>query len=222
MTELSAPPKTLHVFLADDHPIVLAGVKAIVGAAEGMTIVGSACDGRSALRLATELKPDIVILDISMPGLNGTKVAEQLRDACPETRILALTVHEDKGYLRQLLVSGVAGYVLKRSASEELVRAIRAVAAGGVYLDPAIAGKVLGGGPQKIDLPFLEGADLSEREVEVLRLTAAGHSQKAVAAELRLGVKTVETYKARGMDKLGFESRVQLLRYALNKGWLDE
>jgi DNA-binding NarL/FixJ family response regulator len=209
------------VFLADDHPIVLAGVKAIVGAAEGMTIVGDACDGRSALKLATELKPDIVILDISMPGLNGTKVAEQLRDACPDTKILALTVHEDKGYLRQLLVSGVAGYVLKRSAGDELVRAIRAVVAGGVYLDPAIAGKVLGGGPQKADGPFLE-ADLSERELEVLRLTAAGHSQKAVASELRLGVKTVETYKARGMDKLGFESRVQLLRYALNKGWLDD
>jgi len=222
MSDVHSPPKTLRVFLADDHPIVLAGVKAIVGAAEGMTIVGDACDGRSALKLATELKPDIVILDISLPGLNGAKVAEQLRDNCPETKVLALTVHEDKGYLRQLLASGVAGYVLKRSAGEELVRAIRAVAAGGVYLDPAIAGKVLGGGPQKVDVPFLDVADLSEREAEVLRLTAAGHSQKAVAAELRLGVKTVETYKARGMDKLGFESRVQLLRYALNKGWLDD
>ncbi|ACK50959.1 two component transcriptional regulator, LuxR family [Methylocella silvestris BL2] len=220
---LAAAPISLRVFLADDHPVVLAGVKALIGADPEMTIVGDACDGRSALSLATELKPDIVILDISMPGLNGTKVAELLRAACPQSKILALTVHEDRGYLRQLLELGVAGYVLKRSAAEELIRAIRAVAAGGIYLDPAIAGKVLGGIPQKATVVALSAiADLSERETEVLRLTAGGHSHKAVAAELRISVKSVETYKARAMEKLGFDSRVQLVRYAAGKGWLGE
>jgi DNA-binding NarL/FixJ family response regulator len=222
MTQTAPSAPTLRVFLADDHPIVLAGVKALVDDADGMTIVGDACDGRSALTLATELKPDIVVLDISMPGLSGTKVADLLRVACPNSKILALTVHEDRGYLRQLLELGVAGYVLKRSATHELVRAIRAVAAGGVYLDPAIAGKLLGGNPQRVDLPFGDVADLSERETEVLKLTAAGHSNKAVAAELRVSMKSVETYKARGMEKLGFDSRVQLVRYALSKGWLGD
>lgn len=222
MTEEIASSRQLRVFLADDHPVVLAGIKALIGAAEGMAVVGDACDGRSALNLATELKPDIVVLDISMPGLNGTKVADLLRAASPASKILALTVHEDKGYLRQLLGLGVAGYVLKRSAGEELVRAIRAVAAGGIYLDPAIAGKLLGGSPQKIDAVAGDGGDLSERETEVLRLTAAGYSQKAVAAELRVSLKTVETYKSRGMSKLGFETRVQLIRFAMHKGWLDD
>jgi DNA-binding NarL/FixJ family response regulator len=211
----------LRVFLADDHPVVLAGIKALIGAADGMSIIGDACDGRSAFNQASELKPDIVILDISMPGLNGTDVAALLRSRCPNIKILALTVHEDRGYLRQLLQLGAAGYVLKRSAGEELVRAVRAVAAGGVYIDPAIAGKLLGRATQRADVVLGDDADLSERETEVLRLTAAGHSHKAMAAELRVSVKSVETYKSRGMDKLGFKSRVQLVRYALSKGWLD-
>jgi DNA-binding NarL/FixJ family response regulator len=209
------------VFLADDHPVVLAGVKALVSAAEGMIVVGVASEGRSALRLASEMKPDIVVLDISMPGLSGPRIAELLRDASPDTKILALTVHEDKAYLRPLLDLGVAGYVLKRSAGEELVRAIRIVAAGGVYIDPAIAGKMLGGNSPKSDVAFGGGADLSERETEVLKLTAAGYSNKAIADALCVGVKSVETYKARGMEKLGFESRVQLVRYASSKGWLE-
>jgi len=211
----------LRVFLADDHPIVLAGVKALIGAAEGLQVVGEARDGRSALSGATELQPDIVVLDISMPGCNGMKVAEMLRGACPKSKILALTVHEDKGYLRQLLKLGVAGYVLKRSASEELVRAVRAVASGGIYIDPAVAPKLLNTGSQKVDAVIGEGADLSEREAEVLRLTAVGHSHKAIAGELRVSVKSVETYKARGMSKLGFESRVQLVRYAVSQSRLD-
>lgn len=211
----------LRVFLADDHPVVLAGVKALVVAAEELAVIGEASDGRTALKMAAALNPDVAVIDISMPGLSGPKLAEQLRLACPNCKILALTVHEDRGYLRQLLEVGVVGYVVKRSATEELIRAIRIVAAGGVYLDPSIAGKVLGSnhpsGPR-----LLSGAvaELSEREIDVLKLTAAGHSNKAVAAQLEIGVKTVETYKARAMEKLGFETRVELVRYALSKGWL--
>lgn len=213
----------LRIFLADDHPVVLAGVKALVVAAEELAVIGEASDGRTALKMATALNPDVAVIDISMPGLSGPKLAEQLRLACPNCKILALTVHEDRGYLRQLLEIGVVGYVVKRSASEELIRAIRVVAAGGVYLDPLIAGRVLGtnslSGPRQFSAAV---GELSEREIDVLKLTAAGHSNKAVAAQLEIGVKTVETYKARAMEKLGFETRVELVRYALSKGWLGD
>ena len=223
MTGDPQAPSAIRVFLADDHPIVLAGIRALVHADSALEVVGEAADGRTALRLATELKPDIVILDISMPGLNGVKVAELLRSACPNCKILALTVHEDRGYLRQLLELGIAGYMLKRTAAEELVRAIRAVAKGGVYLDPAVAGKVMDVTPPRATrTDSQEIVDLSEREVEVLRLTASGHSNKAMAGELRIGLKTVETYKARAMEKLGFQTRVELVRYAVSKGWLSD
>lgn len=212
----------LRVLLADDHPIVLEGVKALVTADPGMEVVGEARDGVTAMRLATELMPDIAILDISMPGLNGVKVAEMLRTACPDCKVLILTVHEDSSYMRQLLEIGIAGYVLKRSASDELIRAIVAIAAGGLYLDPAIAGKaIIVGTPRSADPVTANPADLSSREIEVLRLTASGHSNKSMAAELLISVKTVETYKARAMDKLGFKTRVELVRYVMSRGWLD-
>ena len=221
MTPVSQANPALRVLLADDHPIVLAGIKALVTSDAALEVVGEAADGRTALRLATELKPDILILDISMPGLNGVKVAELLRTACPKCKILALTVHEDRGYLRQLLELGIAGYMLKRSAAEELVRAIRAVAKGGLYLDPAVAGKVMGITPPRTTrTDSALAADLSDREIEVLRLAASGHSNKSMAIQLRIGVKTVETYKARAMEKLGFQTRVELVRYAVSKGWL--
>ena len=219
-----ASPAPLRVFLADDHPVVLAGVKALITADDGLEVVGEAADGKTALRLATELNPDIMVLDISMPSLNGVKVAQMLRAACPGCKILALTVHEDRGYLRQLLELGVAGYMLKRSAAEDLVRAIRAIASGGLYLDPAVAGKAIGGatGLRMGGANTSENADLSEREIDVLRLTASGHSNKSTAQELRIGVKTVETYKARAMEKLGFRTRVELMRYAVSRGWLED
>ncbi len=212
----------LRVFLADDHPIVLDGVKALVMAEPGLTVVGEARDGDTALRMASDLKPDIAILDISMPGLNGVRVAEQLRTNCPKCKVLVLTVHEDRSYLRQLLELGIAGYVLKRSASDELIRAIGAIASGGLYLDPAIAGKAVGAGAARtVETATGRTVDLSDREIEVLRLTASGHSNKSVAAELGVAVKTVETYRARAMEKLGFKTRVELVRYVVSRGWLN-
>src|SRR5690242_7822126 len=130
--------------MVDDHPIVLAGLKALVGAEPDLTIVGEARDGRTALRLAQQLVPDVVVLDISLPEMNGVELAAALRNEVSACRILVLTVHEERAYLRQLLELGVGGYLLKRSAADELPRAIHAVAAGGTYLDPAIAGKVVG------------------------------------------------------------------------------
>jgi DNA-binding NarL/FixJ family response regulator len=212
----------LRVFLADDHAVVREGLKALVNAQVGMAVCGEAGDGLTACQQVERLLPDVVVMDVSMPELNGARAAERLKQACPQVKVLALTVHEDKGYLRRLLEAGAAGYVLKRAAAEELVHAIRTVAAGGVYLDPAVAGKVVGGfvRPAPSSGPA-RGGELSEREEEVVRLTAAGHSNKEIAARLELSVKTVETYKARSLEKLGLRTRADLVRYALQRGWLE-
>ncbi len=225
MTAMTARPASpLRVFLADDHPLVLEGIKSFLFADDGLELVGEARDGLTALRLAVDLKPDVAILDLSMPGLNGIEVAGRLLDACPQCRVLILTVHEDAAYLRQLLDLGVAGYVLKRSATEELRRAVRAVAAGGIYLDPAIAARAIGrpAARQHADRDMKETPHLSPREIDVLRLTAIGHSNKSIANTLHIGVKSVDTYKARAMEKLGFRNRVEVIRFALSKGWLSE
>ncbi|RAI43546.1 response regulator [Rhodoplanes roseus] len=221
--EPSVTAATLRIVLADDHPVVLAGIKALLTADPGLEVVGEARNGRAALKMVVQLAPDIAVLDLSMPGLNGIDVARQIHEACPRCKVLALTVHEDGAYLRQLLEAGGVGYVLKRSAGEELLRAIAVVAAGGVYLDPVIRARAGGQGPQKQADPAVPGEpDLSEREIRVLRLTAAGYSNKTIADKLQIAVKTVETYKARAMGKLGFHTRVEVVRYALGKNWLAE
>ena len=187
----------LRIFLADDHAVVREGLKALINAQPGMSVIGEVADGLTACEQIERLKPDVVVLDVSMPGLTGSQATERLRWECPQVRVLALTVHEDKGYIRQVLAAGAAGYVLKRAAAEELIHAIRVVAAGGVYLDPTMAGKVVGGFVRRPPAEASPGAgELSDRETEVARLTAAGHSNKEVAARLDLSVKTVETYRA--------------------------
>jgi DNA-binding NarL/FixJ family response regulator len=212
----------LRIYLADDHTVVREGLKALINAQPQMEVIGEAGDGRTACEQVQELQPDVVVMDVSMPRLNGAQATAQLKQACPNVKVLALTVHEDKGYLRLLLEAGASGYMLKRAAAEELIHAIRTVAAGGVYLDPALAGKVVKsfvGAPA--DKGVFEGSDLSDREAEVVRLIAAGYTNKEIASRLALSVKTVETYKARSMEKLGLDSRADLVRYALQRGWLQ-
>jgi DNA-binding NarL/FixJ family response regulator len=217
--------RRLRVFLADDHPVVLEGMKMLVKADPGLELVGDASDGPTVLALAIPLQPDVVVLDLSMPGMHGSEVAKALLTASPHSRILILTVHEDGAYLRQLLQLGVAGYVLKRSATDELRRGIHAVGAGGIYLDPAIAGRAIGLEPAPAPVGVVEPSvadSLSHREVEVLRLTAMGYSNKEIATKMEIGVKTVDTYKARAMAKLGFQSRVEVVRFALAQAWLTD
>jgi two-component system response regulator NreC len=213
----------LRILLAEDHETIRDGLKLLVGSQPDMEVVGEAADGRVAVQLARQSLPDVAVMDVSMPELNGLQATKKLKQQCPQVKVLALTRHTDSGYLQQLLQAGASGYVLKQSKSEELLRAIRAVAAGQTYLDPAITEKVVGG--------FIGGrgargasaeASLTEREEEVLRLIALGYINKEVAARLSVSVKTVEAHKARGMEKMGMKSRVDLVRYAMLQGWLQD
>jgi len=197
------------------------GLKSLVNAQADMDVIGEADNGRATLQKVRELQPDVIILDISMPDLNGMQVTERLKRMCQKVTVLVLTAHDDSGYLRQLLEVGASGYVLKKAAAEALINAIRVVAAGGVYLDPSLAGKVVGGylnNRRPGGKPFCN--DLSDREKEVLRLVAWGYTNKEVAAYLRISVKTVETHKANIMQKLDLKSRVEMVQYALRHGWL--
>ncbi|HJU05506.1 MAG TPA: response regulator transcription factor [Nitrospiraceae bacterium] len=214
---------TLRVFLADDHEVVREGLKTLINAQRGMGVIGEAGDGPTALQRAKDLKPDIAVLDVSMPELNGAQVTERLKEAVPDVKVLALTVHEDKSYLRQLLRAGASGYVLKRSAADELIHAIRTLAAGRTYIDPSLADTVVASFVRNPTAPGMVQPDrLSDRETEVVRLIAQGYSNKEVAGRLNLSVRTVETYKGRFMEKLGFKNRTELVRYAMQQGWLQD
>jgi DNA-binding NarL/FixJ family response regulator len=213
----------LRIVLADDHVMMREGLKALVGAQADMEVVGEADNGRDALLKAREHQPDVVVMDISMPEMSGIKATERMKDCCRKAKVLVLTAYDDTGYLRQLLEAGASGYVLKKAAAEDLVKAIRTVAAGGVYLDPTLAGKVVSGyvGRKKLRGGPPAG-ELSEREEEVMRLVAWGYTNKEVAGYLNLSVKTVETHKTNLMQKLDLGGRSDIVRYALRRGWLNE
>jgi DNA-binding NarL/FixJ family response regulator len=212
----------IEIVLADDHAVVREGLKSLLNAQSDMRVVGEAADGATALTVARELAPDVVITDLSMPGLTGAELAEQLHGSFPQLKLLALTVHEERVYLTQLLRAGVSGYVLKRAAASDLVNAVRIVAAGGTYIDPALAGTVVNGFLDSTSTALDGGQGLSDREREVVVRIARGFSNKEIAAQLELSVKTVETYKARVAEKLGLHSRVDIVRYAARQGWLRD
>src|ERR1051325_2184977 len=215
----------LRILLAEDHETVREGLRLIVNAQSDMEVVGQPGDGRSAVARAQGLLPHIVFKDASMPQLNGLKATEKLKQLCPQVKVLTLTRHTDYGYLQQLLRAGASGYVLKQSPTTELLHAIRAIAAGGKYLDPAVAGKVFGNYSARtatLRVAAQGGRELSEREAEVLRLIAWGYSNKEIAARLDISVKTVEAHKANAMKRLGIMSRIDIVRFALLQGWLQD
>jgi len=217
----------ISVLIADDHAIVRDGLRALVDAQPGLTVIGEAANGLEAWRRACKLKPNVVVIDVSMPGLSGIEAIERIARDCPKVKVLALTMHEERGYVSRVLRAGAGGYALKRSASSELVRAIRAVVAGERYVDPSLAGTLLAefaGRPGRTRDAEKKGlaAGLTVRETEVLRLLALGHSNKEIASSLSISVKTVETHRSTGMSRLGLTSRAALVRFALAEGWLKD
>lgn len=211
---------SISVLIADDHRVLRAGLAAMLEEEPDIEVVAQADDGVECLDKVAAFRPDVVLLDLNMPKLGGLEAIDRLRDIAPESRILVLTMHDDAGYLRHVLSSGGAGYLLKSVAAEELLRAIRAVAAGGVFLLPHHA-KVLAEGDQlEQSEPSEPGtqAHLSDREMEVFRLVALGHTNAEVAEQLFLSVKTIETYKSRLMTKLGVTGRAALVKRALDLG----
>jgi len=212
----------LRILLADDHAIFREGLKSLVDTQPDMSVIVEAADGRTAWRLATELHPDVVILDVTMPEMGGAEATRLIRRDCPDTKVLALTVHEVGGYLRQILEAGASGYLIKRVAFEELVRAVREVAAGGTYLDPNMSNQAISPSPGSTPEHQIIERDLTGREAEVAQLLTRGHINREIAERLDVSVKTVETYKARIMEKLGLRSRADLVQYAIRRGWLYE
>jgi len=209
------------VLLVEDHVIVRQGIKALFSDEPDLEIVGEADDGRAALQSVSELEPDVVLMDISMPGLNGIEATRQIRQNHSEVKVVVLSMHSNEEYVFQVLRAGASGYVLKQSDSSEVLTAIRAALAGGSFLSPPISRTVIDdyvrraearGGDEDLEL-------LTSREREVLQLLAEGLSNREIAEQLNISIKTVETHRSNMMGKLGVSSKTELVKYALRKGW---
>ncbi|GBD09583.1 Oxygen regulatory protein NreC [Candidatus Thermoflexus japonica] len=214
----------IRVLIADDHAVFRAGLRMLLSAQPDIEVVGEAGDGWQTLKQTETLRPDVILLDLTMPGMPGLQALALLRQQAPQARVLILTMHEDEAYLRQALAEGAAGYITKRATDEELVTAIRAVARGEIYIHPAMTRALLEDLLPTPEIPETPEPweSLSEREQQVLRLVAMGHTNQEIADRLGLSVKTVETYRARGMEKLGLRTRAQLVRYMIQRGLLKE
>jgi two-component system response regulator NreC len=210
--------KRIRILLADDHAVVRQGFKMILGAQPDMEIVGEAANGREAVELAEQLKPDIVVMDVAMPELNGIEATRRLVGALPHSRVIALSMHKDSVYVREILRAGARGYLLKDSGAEDLVRAIRAVAGGESWLSPAVSNAVLDDYRRHVTNPI---DLLTSREREVLQMLAEGKTNKEVAVVLNLSVYTVDAHRGRIMEKLNLHSINELVRFAVRNGMIE-
>lgn len=214
-------PSVLRVLLADDHVTVRHGLRLLIDNEPDMKVVAEASDGNEAVERAREVNPDVIVMDISMPGMNGLAATRALKKMQPDAVIVTLTRHGDDAYLQELLRAGASGYVLKRSAPTELLHAIRGTAAGGQYLDSTLTARVTAEFIGKDGRAKKPAGRLTDREADVLRLIASGYSNKEIAARLTLSVKTVEAHKANAMRKLDLSGRIDIVKYAVLQGWLD-
>jgi two-component system, NarL family, response regulator NreC len=215
---------TLRVVLAEDHAVVREGLRLLIDAEPDMIVVGQAETGPEAVRVATALQPDVVVMDVSLPLLDGADAAAQIVPACPGVSVLALTRHANRAYLRRMLQAGATGYVVKKAAGDQLINAIRSVAGGSLYIDPRLSEDLVAavvGGPYQGESAAAH-SELTEREAQVLRLIAWGLSNKEIAARLGVSVKTVEYHKTTASHKLALRGRTDIVRYALARGWLSD
>lgn len=220
---MPAPKSKIRVMIADDHAILRSGLRLLVNAQPDMDVVAEAPDGDAAIQAARETKPDVALMDLTMPRTGGMRALQEIVRTCGKTRVLVLTMHDDPAYLRSVLAAGASGYVLKRSVDAELLTAIRAVHRGGTFVDPSLADVLVQ------DVLAKKGAKarpeppvniLSERELQVLRLVARGYSSQQIAKQILVGVKTVETYRSRLTQKLGLRTRSDVVRFAVQMGLL--
>jgi DNA-binding NarL/FixJ family response regulator len=213
----------LRIILAEDHETVREGIKLLVNSQPDMEVIGEASNGSAAIKAVQNLKPDIIVMDISMPETNGLKATKRIKQDSPQIKILALTRHTDDGYIQQLIRAGANGYVLKQSAPTELINAIRAICTGKSYLDPSLTERVMGGYiRQSTALSNARKVAMTDRESEVIRLIAWGYSNKEIGERMQISFKTVEAHKANAMKKLGISSRIDIVRYAILQGWMED
>lgn len=213
----------IRVMIVDDHAILRAGLRMLVNAQADMEVVSEAPDGEKAVQEVRETRPDVTLLDLTMPRVGGMKALQEIARNCRETRVLVLTMHDDPAYLRSALAAGASGYLLKRAVDAELIAAIRAVHRGGIFVDPRLASVLVhdvlakkgtkAGSVQPVNI-------LSDRELQVLRLVARGYTSAQIAKQIAVGVKTVETYRSRFAEKLGLRTRSDVIRFAVQMGLL--
>jgi len=209
---------SIRILLADDHKIVREGLRALLEKQPGMEVIAEAEDGRTTVRLARELSPDVVIMDVAMPDLNGIGATDQIIAEAPDVKVVALSMHSDRRFVMEMFKAGASGYLLKDCAFEELARAVRAVAAGQTYLSPGIAGVVIKDYVRRLSETNSAFSILTSREHEVLQLLAEGKSTKQIASRLHVSVKTVETHRRHIMEKLDIHSVAELTKYAIREG----
>jgi two-component system, NarL family, response regulator NreC len=209
----------IRVQLCDDHALVRAGLRRLLEGAPDVAVVGESADADEAIAQARMNQPDVLLLDLTLPGRSGIEAMPELAEVAPATRVLVLTMHDDPAYVRQAFAAGAAGYILKEAAEAELVTAIRTVAAGHPYLHPMLGARLANA--DRVTGEAVQSKTLSERERDVLHLLALGHTNKEIARLLFISVRTAETHRARIMQKLGIHSRAELVRYALAAGMLE-
>ncbi len=214
----------IHILLADDHTILRAGLKMMLNAQPDMEVIGEAHDGRQAVNEALRLQPDIVLMDITMPDINGIEATRQIKRMLPDVKVLVLTMHENDEYVFQALRAGASGYILKEAADTELITALHVIQSGQFYLSPTAQSVIVGDYLQRVHTGEERDSysSLTEREKEILKLVAEGYTNNQIAERLVISPKTVDTHRTHVMDKLNLHSRAELVKYAMRRGLLED